>query len=1037
MQIDDFCYFCGMSLGSRTHKKQRRCTTVLTDLVWIVLLVLCSSLPVLSQRWSEQPKQYTVDDGLPTLDAYHIIQDQAGFLWIGTDVGVARFDGYDFSVLTMRDGLPNNDVIRIREDQHGQIWLNSIGPPCILTEDAPKVIDLPPLDNPKYGFDLIETPEGGFWLNYGASYHYLSPDYQLQSADKTQIRSSVTAIRGITKTEGDTVLIYTGTELLFSFNDQVSRTLKLPEAMHDVRNLAYYYSPEGIYFVNRSGLHYWSFHDDLITLLDDEVATGLDLEIIGRQLFLLDPDYGLRVYNLSNGQPELTQHFFPSNFCNSFLIDHEGNLWITSLGDGAYFYPRQIVESNATVLPKAHQRINKLFSYQDQLLLGTFNGRIYAYNPADRSTELWIESSVPENNIFDRVMDIVEMPNGRLLIGKDTGLYELKGDSLHMIASLAIKALFVDNSEGLVMNTQSGCYALSQDLLNLWINNSPIKGPEKFKGVTQVTSARGYSAYQSADETIWTDNTEEGLISYVDGAVTRWKDRSSIFGVHINDMLELPDSTMAFATHGEGLILLKNGDFWVLNEVEQLPSNIVNALHLTDDKLWVATNRGVALIEDLDLPRRQFRIDVYNRNDGLLTEDIADLVESDNQLMLGTQLGLITLPLDQQPVSEVQPRIILENANANGYQLDLATEQTLKHDQNSIKFQFLGISFRSKGKMRYRYRLSGYDRDWASTANRELTYHNLSPGKYTFEVSAVDYKGQISGVPASVSFRITPHFTQRSGFWLIIAVLAIGLLIGGIQSYLSIRERNVLSRLVDEKTAILDRRVQELARSNEELEQFARAASHDLKSPLRNVASFVQLLDRRAKERLQDDEKEFIDLAIQGVKGMERTIDDLLTISRIDQQEKEQELLNFTDIVEEIKQANQSLIKDASVTIVQDTPFPSVLFSKVNAYQLLQNLILNGITYRSEDAPVIRLACIDQPQHWLFSVSDNGIGIAPEFQKQIFGLFSRLHHSKDIPGTGIGLTICKKIVEQNGGQMSVHSEAGKGATFYFSIPKPR
>lgn len=998
------------------------------------MMLFCSPT-LLGQRWSEQAKQYTVDDGLPTLDAYQIIQDRDGFLWIGTDVGVARFDGYDFTILTMRDGLPNNDVIRIREDAQGQIWLNSIGPPCILTEGAPKVIEIPPLDVSKYGFDLLETSEGGFWLNYGTSYHYLTPDHQLAALPEELKEPMNMAVRGLVKPYPDTVLVYTGNQLHFTHNAKIVRSLALPPAMHNVYNLAYYYTTEGIYFVNPEGLHYWSFLEKDILLLDDQVKLCLDIEMIGHQLFILHPDYGLRIYNLKDQQAQLSQHFYPSNFCNAFLIDHEDNLWITTLGDGVYFYPRQMVESNATVLPKAHQRINKLQPYKDHLLLGTFNGRIYSYDPRDRSTELWIESSVPENKIFDRVMDMVELRDGSLLIGKDTGLYELKNGALRRLATRAIKALHLDPEGNLVINTQGGCFLVDEALLKRWIETPVKSGAQNFEQAIKVSSARGYSSFRAADGTIWSDNTEAGLMSYQNGTAKYWTDRSNIFKVHINDMLELPDSTMAFATHGEGLILLKNGDFWVLNEVEQLPSNIVNALYLAEEKLWVATNRGVALIEDLDLSRRKYRINVYNRNDGLITEDVADLIKWGNQLMLGTQMGLITLPLDQDRARETQPRIILEAADANGSPVDLNADISLAHNQNSLKFQFLGISFRSKGNIRYRYRLQGYDRDWASTANREITYHNLSPGSYTFEVSAVDYKGQMSVSPATLTFEITPHFTQRIIFWLLVIAMIAGLLFGGIKSYMSIQQRNVLSKLVDEKTATLDRQVQELARSNEELEQFARAASHDLKSPLRNVASFVQLLDRRAKERLHEDEKEFIDLAIQGVKGMERTIDDLLTISRIDQQEKDQELLNFSEIVEEIKQANQSLIKEQQVTIIQETSFPDVLISKVNAYQLLQNLILNGITYRSADAPVIRLACNSQPRQWLFSVSDNGIGIAPEFQKQIFGLFNRLHHRKDIPGTGIGLTICKKIVEQNGGQMSVQSTPGKGATFYFSIPK--
>ena len=244
-----------------------------------------------------------------------------------------------------------------------------------------------------------------------------------------------------------------------------------------------------------------------------------------------------------------------------------------------------------------------------------------------------------------------------------------------------------------------------------------------------------------------------------------------------------------------------------------------------------------------------------------------------------------------------------------------------------------------------------------------------------------------------------------------------------------------MTLLVKEKTANLDQQVAELARSNEELEQFARAASHDLKSPLRNVASFVQLLDRRANDRLSKDEKEYIQLAVNGVKSMERAIDDLLTVTKVDQQDMNKVPLNFISVIKDIEKANQHILEEQEAEIIIDSEFPEIIFSKINAYQLFQNLIINSINYRSEDAPRIHIGCEEAGSFWKFYVKDNGIGIEEEFQEQIFALFQRLHHNDEIPGTGIGLALCKKIIERNGGKLSVDSIPGHGATFYFTIPK--
>lgn len=1003
---------------------------------WLVVVffqLLTVSLP--AQAWSTYPRHFTADDGLPTLDIYHIQQDKNGFIWLGTDVGMARYDGYDFEEITTRDGLPNNDVIRIVEDQQGKLWISSFGPLYIIDGTDKEIIDLPELRVPKTVFEIINSSEDGMWMNFGRDIFYLNANYQLQQLPASIARPRTYSRQAMTKGVKDTVLIYSGDYIYHTYNDLVVDSILLPPVFRDVLEVVYTYHAGNYFFITDAGLQIWNPGKKEIELIDGEIKKGVKMHMEGNQLFALHSNYGLRIYEQEDASWKLRHQLHPSDYCNSYLLDREGNLWITTLGNGVYFYPRQTIPSFSTVLPEEHQRVNKLLGVNDQLYLGTYNGRIYSYDPRDHSASMLVESSAPKNDIFDRIMSMVSLSTGELLIGKDTGLYMLEGDSLKYLVRLAVKSLSIDKDDGLLINTQRNCLQVSRDLLEKWRDNAEVDYNSFREKGKVISKGRGYTSFVSKDGTIWTDNTARGLISYQDEMTTYWQDRSQIFKVQINDIEELPDGTLALATQGEGLIFLKNGDFWVVDELLQLPSTIVNSLYLSGDDLWVATNKGVALVSAIDISRRQVTVNVYNRNDGLLTEDVADVVVWHDELILATERGLLRLPLDQGPEEEVYPQVLIQSLKVAGMDLSLSNNIELPNHLNNPSFSFLGISYRSQGKIRYRYRLKGYDQDWLNTANREVNYHNLSPGAYTFMVQAIDYKGHFSENVASLPFYVRPHFTQQRGFWFLLSILVLGLLGAAGYSYLSIRQKNILTLLVKEKTADLDQQVAELARSNEELEQFARAASHDLKSPLRNVASFVQLLDRRANDRLTKDEKEYIQLAVNGVKSMERAIEDLLTVTKIDQQDMNKVSLNFISVIKDIEQANQNILQEQEAEIIIDTEFPEIVFSKINAYQLFQNLIINSINYRSKEAPRIHVGCEEAASFWRFYVKDNGIGIEEEFQEQIFSLFQRLHHNDEIPGTGIGLALCKKIVERNGGKLSVDSIPGHGATFYFTIPK--
>jgi PAS domain S-box-containing protein len=243
--------------------------------------------------------------------------------------------------------------------------------------------------------------------------------------------------------------------------------------------------------------------------------------------------------------------------------------------------------------------------------------------------------------------------------------------------------------------------------------------------------------------------------------------------------------------------------------------------------------------------------------------------------------------------------------------------------------------------------------------------------------------------------------------------------------------RDITTRKVAE--AHLLYKVEELNRSNEELGQFAYIASHDLQEPLRMVASYTQLLARRYKGRLDSDADEFITFAVDGANRMQRLIQDLLAYSRVGTKGKD---LLVTSSEEALQRAILNLrgaIADSGAIVTHD-PLPAVMADETQLVQLFQNLIGNAIKYQNPGVPRIHISAIKNGGgKWTFSVRDNGLGIDPQYFERIFVMFQRLHKREEFAGTGIGLAICKKIVERHGGEISVQSQPGKGSTFSFAL----
>ncbi len=225
----------------------------------------------------------------------------------------------------------------------------------------------------------------------------------------------------------------------------------------------------------------------------------------------------------------------------------------------------------------------------------------------------------------------------------------------------------------------------------------------------------------------------------------------------------------------------------------------------------------------------------------------------------------------------------------------------------------------------------------------------------------------------------------------------------------------------------------ELARSNTELQQFAYVASHDLTEPLRMITSYLELLLSRAREKMGEEEHEFIGYALDGARRLQVLIEDLLAYARVDTQARPLEPTDCERVLDTVL-ANLKLAISESQTVIEREPLPTVLGDTIQLTQVFQNLLGNAIKFHGSASPKISIGARRNNDEWVFFVKDNGIGVDPKNLDRIFVLFQRLHTRREYPGTGMGLAICKKIVERHGGRIWAESKPGQGTTFFFTLP---
>jgi light-regulated signal transduction histidine kinase (bacteriophytochrome) len=252
---------------------------------------------------------------------------------------------------------------------------------------------------------------------------------------------------------------------------------------------------------------------------------------------------------------------------------------------------------------------------------------------------------------------------------------------------------------------------------------------------------------------------------------------------------------------------------------------------------------------------------------------------------------------------------------------------------------------------------------------------------------------------------------------------------------IDVSDRKIIENALQVSNKNLEQKATELRESNAELERFAYIVSHDLQEPLRMVSSFMKLLEQKYKGQLDEKGEKYINFAVDGADRMKQLIMDLLEYSRTGTNRDVPIETDMNDVMKEVMSVlRNSIIENNAIVEVGQLPvLPKA--RRLQMFQLMQNLLGNALKYHSDKKPLIKIDAKCEAHQWLFSVQDNGIGIDPAYHEKIFVIFQRLHGRNEFSGTGIGLAICKKIVDKLGGKIWVESEPGVGSTFYFTVPR--
>jgi ligand-binding sensor domain-containing protein/signal transduction histidine kinase len=974
----------------------------------VVNLLFAQSLPF---------KHYSIEEGLASASVIRIYQDSSGFLWIGTQHGLSRFDGIHMKNFYARDGLLSDYIADIWEDQRGNLWIGSSGG---LNRINLRDLSIYPTGinfSSNLIYSIAGDREGNLWIGTNAGMNKFDGE------------------KFITFTKNDGLIDNTITDIIF-----------------DGKGNLWYASLKGMgYFTGRQFINYTTDNG-----LIDNRGTTLMTDHKGNTW--IGTENGISCYHHEKGSitSYSSRDGLAGGYVRSIIEDKNNNIWIAT-SSGLSFFTRGIFTNFYTKNGLLSDDITAIFEGKEgNIWLGTNSGisRLHSL----RFLNFYVQDGLPNNLVWT----IIEESKGKYWIGTTQGLSYYAGGKFKNYTT----------SDGLIHDT---VYHLLKDKNgNIWIATGGGVSVYSSGVFTNYTMNDGlpnnlvFSLEEDKDDVIWI-GTSRGICRFIEGKITPppfkqtpnpikailqdskgnvwFSDKRKLYKFQEKVLTSYSPNPPTGLINGEIYSLFEDsrGRIWIMTHrglscwENGKFTNYTTADGLSDDAcffmledhrriLWIGTGKGVDRYNGKNFKN-------YTATDGLASSETnakACLADSSGYLWFGTAKGLSRFnPLFDRE-NRVPPPVYINGFNVLGKDYPVSDKIVLEYNQNHLQISFIGICLTSPETVSYKYRLEGIDPNWTGTNNRSISYSSLNPGKYTFRVIAKNKDGEESTKPAEIGFTIQPPFWQTwwfRGTFLILILLSAALAVVGYVK----KEKAKVANEARNKQLVMAQRMELMG-------VIAAGAVHDLRNLLSIIIGYSKLaveLEELEEEMAEEEKSEALEIIKETATTAIQLVQQILSFAR--QRYNHAAAIDLTELVGDILEIIKVNLP-SKIGIHWEPPKDEIwlYMNPVQFKQVVMNLSINAIQAMEElnEKGELTIALDkDQSNRIILEVSDTGPGIPREVLDKIFDpLFTTKDPGK---GTGLGLFVVKQIVDECKAKIQVISHPGEGATFRITFPPPQ
>lgn len=756
----------------------------------IVLCVFLVFSSLQAQDFELTSINLTVQDGLAGDNVYCALQDDKGYIWFGTETGVSRYNGRVFENFYMSDGLADNEIFRIDQDSRGRIWFSALnGEFSYYYEgrfyNAQNDSALAKMRANSFYLNQFEDADQRVWFSNGYKIATMDTLGNVNTLDNSGFEKPF--ISSFRQIDDQVVGFSMRAEAEVAFTDH--KTLEYSTraiAKEDLPELfAEYVSKEKVYLTQFDRIAAESYLQQFMG--DVTVLAGITkLQHCTQDVIWACAYNGAIRINKSTGEK---RRFFESDIVTHVLKDREEGYWFTTLGKGVYYTPSLNHQSISVLQKKPLGMVTSLLSYQDKILFGGTGARFGSIE--DRKVTLATEKKVEGRALTRGIIPWRDEDN--FLVHAESYIIQFKGLDRIKSTLFGVKVIRKWGDELYAIGTSRELIIIDEHDLRFVLNL-----PDGGRAVDRLLyGEKEYFKYFNDQTGFITDIAELGsdlLIGTTKG-LFRLNDKfeyssvteHSIMNERINDILVFEDGNYALATHGFGTFI-KNKDKWIKASVEEgLASDISRKIWAqSQDTLWVATNGGVSRIAVQDPPQ----IANITKTDGLLTEEVYDLIVKEGALYAANSRGISIIDIKDWETEGVAPLVNLRSLVADGRMIE-GDSLELAYNTSNIVLNFDGIHFRSLDRVKYEFRTVGLDAQWKPSTNSSISFGALAPGDYTFQVRTISAFGNYSDI-AQITFTILTPFWLTWWFLVLMSALLIALLIWLVRAITSRNKRKAL-----------------------------------------------------------------------------------------------------------------------------------------------------------------------------------------------------------------------------------------------------